>query len=115
MAECQEIALQDLGCLFINNLLNANQVIMSEDITNAIIEMTFRHQLNSEIVFDFSTEDGTIVITDAINGTFIRLERKLTYPPGIYYADTTIKYNNGTVLTLYRQKLEIKDSYTKLL
>lgn len=109
------IDIQDLGQFFINNRLNANEVILGYNITNAIIEMEFRRQFETPIIFKFSTLNNTIVITDVNTGTFIRTLKDLDFPPGIYLGDCTIKYSEtDEVLTLYRMKIEILDSYTKL-
>ncbi len=91
------------------------------DITAALIVMTFKADFSlpdSQAIFQATTNNGDIVITDAVNGKFT-----ITIPPaltkdleafnlsGVY--DVEIKLSNGVVITLLSGTITIDLNVTR--
>jgi len=110
MATCT-IPISQYTCKVINELLESNSCETSFDITGAKIEAEFRNKLDGPVIFRFTTDNGSVLITGPT--TFDRQDRNLVYPVGVYYGDWTITQPNGSPLFLWRQQITIENTYTK--
>lgn len=69
------------------------------DLTGASILMQIKKQKNGVSVYEMSTDNSRIVITDAIGGKFKLIKQLLNIPEFGYVYDMQITLGNGDVVT----------------
>lgn len=86
---------------------------MPQDITGAEIRMWI--VLRSAIpALKLSTEDSSIVISDAANGAFHIPAFIVVFPAGVYTYDIEIKFADGRIKTYMKGTFEVENDITKL-
>ena len=71
------------------------------DITNVIIKIEFKLTSSSPVALTYSTTNGLILITDAINGVFQIISNQVSIDAGRYLYDCEFTYPNGRVKTYF--------------
>lgn len=85
------------------SLITLQQNGSAIDLTNAVVKMQVRFQIDSPSVIDFSTEDNTIVIKEpATNGNISLPEQIVSIPVGTYQYDIKVIFPTGRVKTYFR-------------
>ena len=84
-----------------------------QDLTGASIRMWVVDGNASTPTMNFNTEDDTILITDAANGTFRTAIGEITAAPKLYHYDIEITFANGEVKTWIAGYFNVKKDTTQ--
>lgn len=82
-------------------------------LTGAVIKMELREDIDAPVALTLSTTDNTIVVTDALQGTFTIPPILINIPFGKYFYDIQITFANGVVKTYIDGTWEITADITK--
>jgi hypothetical protein len=83
------------------------------DLTDAVITMELREEVDSPVVLTFSTVNDTILITDAVNGAFSIPEIIVDIPFGKYIYDIQVVLASGKTKTYIGGTWEIASDVTE--
>jgi hypothetical protein len=84
-----------------------DDVVTPVDLTDCSILIQFKLNYVSDSVFEFSTDDGTIIIEDT--NVFSLLERDMNYDAHKYLSDIRITFPDGKIETMCKLEWTIKD------
>jgi hypothetical protein len=95
-----------------------NSIVITSDgspvnLTGASIKMELREDIDAPVALTLSTEDGTIVINDPLQGTLTIPPILIDIPFGNYLYDLQITFANGVVKTYLLGTWEIVADITK--
>ena len=83
------------------------------DLTNASIKMYLKTQSKAcDVVAKFTTDNGKLTITDAVNGVFQFDNQIININAGTYDYDIEITLNNGTIKTYIKGTWKILQDIT---
>jgi len=83
------------------------------DLTDAVARMQVRHQTDSPHLIEFSSQNGTIIFTDAENGVLQIPQVLVDIPVGNYLWDLQITLSSGEVKTFIGGEWNIIPDITK--
>jgi hypothetical protein len=84
------------------------------NLTDAVVKMQVRYQIDSPSVIDFSTENNTIVIVEpATDGKISLPEQIVSIPVGVYQYDIKVIFPTGRVKTYFRGNWSIISHCTR--
>jgi hypothetical protein len=75
------------------------QAVNPVNLTDVSVLVQFRDRPNGRVVFEFKTEDETIIILNPLEGKLVLVGRKMNYPECDYYGDVQITYPGDFVQT----------------
>lgn len=82
------------------------------DLTGASIRMQLRINTQATAVKEFSTTNGSMTITDALNGKFTFNQQIIDVDANSYYYDMQITLGDGRVYTFLKGSWNIVQDYT---
>jgi len=102
-----------MDCHFKGDTFDAVLLTFPFDITGFGFLMQFRENIASTTtpLYQWSTEDDSFEIIDAVNGKLLMNKRIIDVKPATYYSDLQITYPNGDIKTGFKAKqVIIQDS-----
>lgn len=75
------------------------QVKRPTDLTDCQIKAQFKLKKDGPVAFEFTTANGSIILTDAENGMIEFAERDIDVPAGVYQSDLFVIYPDGLKVT----------------
>lgn len=87
---------------------------VAQDLTGSLIRMQVKtHPRSPEWVAQWTTTDGSIQITDALNGLFRVVGRKIDFAPGLYAWDIEVTLATGKTKTVADGRWRITQDVTR--
>ena len=69
------------------------------NLTNAIVKMEFRQDLDAPVALTLSTTNNSIIVTNAAGGVISIPSKKIEIPFAKYFYDLQVTYSTGVVKT----------------
>jgi hypothetical protein len=92
---------------------NTKQISFGFDITDALIKMQFKTQVNAPVAFAWLTSDNTISIIDALTGIVTMNAKVIDVAVGTYIYDCQITFSDGRVQTFFGGTMTITQDISK--
>ena len=90
---------------------NSRKITFPFDITDCLIEMQFRQNAVSRVIFNWTTENNTF---EKISSTEIIMKsRILDFGVSNYVSDLQVTFLDGTVYTYFKANLQILQDITQ--
>ena len=90
----------------------AKQWILGFDVTGATLKMQFKIAGASNVSFEWSTVDNSILVTDVSTGTIVMTKRILDFKPSTYVYDFQVTDSNGDLTTYFKGFILIEQDIT---
>jgi hypothetical protein len=68
---------------------------------------------DNEVAFQWSTSDGTFIITDGVNGKLQMNKQIINVDVDNYISDLQMTKPNGDIQTLFNAKIQIVEDYSR--
>jgi len=107
----------DMNCVKKGDTRKSNLITLPYDITGMTFLMQFRKAEigtnNNPVAFEWSTADGSFVISDALNGKLLMNKKVIQAEQGLYVSDFQQTKANGDIETLYDAKIKIIEDISR--
>jgi hypothetical protein len=91
------------------NTWNGRKLKFPWDLTGARIVMEFKTSPSSSVIFEYKTDDNTLLMPDPSSGEFWMAPRKMEYPAATYIYSVKIYFENGKFISYNVDKLTLFD------